>query len=388
MATDNPTASPVDLQPTSPEVKQYERSKLIASILALVLSLGAVGVAALFLGPLVDGTVRSVTGDNRWLRLPVLGLVYAVGLELLTLPFSFWSGFVLEHRYGLSRQSLGAWIWRQLKENLVGGLIGVILLYGLFAFLWFSGNWWWLWATAGWLAVSLILGQLFPVLILPLFYRVTPLDDPELRQRLERVAEGTGLTVEGVYRFNLSSETRKATAALAGLGRTRRVLLGDTLLQEFTPEEIEVVFAHEVGHHVHRHLIKIIVPGILAALAGFWLVDVILNWAAPRLGYGSFNDPAALPLILLVLGLLSLLLSPLQNGLSRHFERQSDRYALQRTGLTQAYRSAFIKLAQVNKSDPDPHPLVVWLFHDHPPIKQRLAMGEGPLGSHNPLMAS
>jgi STE24 endopeptidase len=209
-----------------------------------------------------------------------------------------------------------------------------------------------------------------------LFYRVTRLDDASLLERLRRLTQGTGLNIEGVYRLHLSAETRKANAALAGLGRTRRVLLGDTLLENFTPEEIEVVFAHEVGHHVHRHLIKLVAWSVVLAVAGFWLVDWVLHRAAIGLGYGSFDSPAALPLLMLVLGGFVLLLSPMQNALSRFFERQCDWYALQRTHMPDAYRSAFRKLASMNKADTDPHPLVVWLFEDHPPIKQRLAMAD------------
>jgi len=195
------------------------------------------------------------------------------------------------------------------------------------------------------------------------------------------LAQDTGLKIEGIYRLHLSAETRKANAALAGLGRTRRVLLGDTLLEEFTPEEIEVVFAHEVGHHVHRHLVKMIAWSVALAAGSFWLADLVLRTLAQRLHYPTdqmpaFQDPAALPLFLLVLTVFSLILAPLQNALSRFFERQCDRYALERTGLVQAYRSAFLKLARMNKADTDPHRLVVWLFEDHPPIRERLALAD------------
>jgi STE24 endopeptidase len=374
MATETPLAT--DLEPTSAEVKRYERQKLLATIGSLVLSLSAIALMALLGGPHLDRWVRQWTGDNDWLRLVALGFLYAAGLELLTLPLDFWSGFVLEHRYGLSKLTFPRWVWRQVKGWLVGGPIGLVLLLGLYALLWYSGDWWWVWAAVGWLAVTLVLGQLLPVAILPLFYKVTPLDDPALLERLRRVAEGTGLKVEGIYRLHLSAETRKANAALAGLGRTRRVLLGDTLLEQFTPEEIEVVFAHEVGHHVHRHLPKLIVWSVMLAVGGLWLVDQVLRRGAGSLGYEAFNDPGALPLVLLVLSLFGLALAPLQNAVSRFFERQCDRYALERTGLHQAYRSAFVKLARLNKVDPDPHPLVVWMFDDHPPIRQRLALAD------------
>jgi STE24 endopeptidase len=365
-----------DLETTPPEVKRYERQKLAVSVASLLLNLLALAILAVLVGPWLDRNLRPWTGDSPWVRLIVLAFLYAVVLEVLQLPLSFYGGFVLEHRYGLSNLTLAGWAWRKVKAYLVGGVIGLPLLQGLYALLWYSGPWWWLWATAGWLAVTLLLGQLMPVFILPLFYKVTRLDDAPLLDRLRALARGTGLTIEGVYRLHLSAETRKANAALAGLGRTRRVLLGDTLLDGFTPEEIEVVFAHEVGHHVHRHLPKLIVGQVVTAAAGFWLADVVLRHTAAALGYAGYQDPGALPLFLLVLVLFGLVLMPLQNAISRFFERQCDRYALQRTRQPAAYRSAFLKLARMNKADPDPHPLVVWLFEDHPPIRQRLALAD------------
>jgi STE24 endopeptidase len=292
------------------------------------------------------------------------------------LPVDYYSSFVLEHRYQLSNQTMAAWIVKRLKGYLVGGLIALPLLLGLYALIWYSGSWWWAWATLGFLVVTLLLGRILPVLILPLFYRVTPLQDASLQERLEHIAAGTGLALEGVYRLVLSTETRKANAALTGLGRTRRVLLGDTLLEEFTPQEIEVVFAHEVGHHVHHHLPKLIGWSVVTSAIGFWLVDLLLRSGAPALGYFSFDHPTALPLVLLVLSVFGLLLAPLHNIVGRYFERQCDQYALDRTGLREAYRSAFTKLARINKSDPDPNPVIVWLFYDHPPIRQRLALAD------------
>jgi STE24 endopeptidase len=368
----------VELETTPAEVKDYQRQKLIARLSNLVLSVAVLTVLALLAGPALGEMVSGWVGPDRWLRLAVVTVVLGLALELVTLPLDFWSGFILEHRYQLSNQTLRGWIWRQVKGWLLGGVFGLLMVFGLYALLWFSGPAWWLWAALGWLAVTLLLGRLLPVLILPLFYKVTRLEAPALAQRLERLAQGTGLTIEGVYRLHLSAETRKANAALAGLGRTRRVLLGDTLLDEFTPEEIEVVFAHEVGHHVHRHLPKLVVWSVLLAGAGFWLVDVLLRATAPSLGYTGLDVPVALPLVMLVLSLFGLVLLPVQNALSRFFERQCDRYALERTGDRQAYRSAFLKLARMNKSDPDPSPFVIWLFYDHPAIRQRLALADGP----------
>jgi STE24 endopeptidase len=361
--------------PATAEVKHYQRLKLTANVANMALGAALLALFALWAGPHVDGALRHWVGDSPWLRLAGILLVFGSAIELLTLPLDCWSSFVLEHRFGLSNQTLWGWIDKHLRGWLVGALIGGPMLFGLFALVRFTSPWW-LWATVGWLTVTLVLGRLAPVLIMPLFYKVTPLEDPSLQARLERLATGTGLTLEGVFRLHLSAETKKANAALTGLGRTRRVLLGDTLLDQFTPEEIEVVFAHEVGHHVFRHLPKLIGMSIVLSLGGFFLAEVVLRTAAQPLGYESFDDPAALPLVLLVLAVFGLLLAPAQNALSRFFERQCDLYALHKTGTPAAYRSAFAKLARLNKADLDPNPLVVWFFYDHPPIGERIAVAD------------
>ena len=366
----------LDLQPASPEVKSYQRQKTIIGIVSAVLNLVILAAFAFLIGPAAKRANLDDAIGNRWLLLIIVAVIIGAALELLTLPLDFYSGFILEHRHKLSNQTLFKWILKKFKGYAVGGIIGLPLLLGLYSLLWLGGPLWWIWATIAWLAVTLLMGRLMPVLILPLFYKVTKLEDAEMQTRLEKIAAGTGLNIEGVYRLHLSAETKKANAALTGLGRTRRVLLGDTLLDEFTPEEIEVVFAHEVGHHVYKHLPKMIIWGVVTAIAGFFLADRVLQGLSAPLGYSSFADPVALPLFLLVLSVFGLVLVPLHNVVSRYFEKQCDQYALDRTGLTESYRSAFIKLATQNKSDPDPNPIVVWLFYDHPPIRKRLALAE------------
>jgi STE24 endopeptidase len=381
MQTDSGSLShPVTLEHASPEVKRYQRQRLWSGLASMGLTLLVLSFFALWAAPWLDLWLPGWLRENRWLRLIAWGFLIAATLEVLTLPFAFWSGFVLEKRNDLSTQTLGSWVWKQIKSWLVGGPLGLFLLLGLYTLIWYGSTYWWLWAALGWLAVTVILGQLLPVVVLPLFYKVTRLDDAPLLERLHRLAQGTGLNVEGIYRLHLSEETRKANAALAGLGRTRRVLLGDTLLDSFSPEEIEVVFAHEVGHHVHRHLPKMVAGNVVLAGLGLWLVNVILQNAAEPRGFASFDDPAALSLVLLVLMLFALPFGPLLKAVSRFFEVQCDRYALLRTHNPLAYRSAFTKLARLNKADPDPHPLVVWLYHDHPPIRKRLALADAMTG--------
>jgi STE24 endopeptidase len=271
-------------------------------------------------------------------------------------------------------------LWRYGLQNALVVVLGLVLIEGLYAIIWWSGIWWWFVAALATFVVTVLLGQLLPVLILPLFYQIERLEDDALTGRLERLIDGTSLSLEGVYRMKLSSETVKANALLAGLGRTRRVILGDTLLEQFTAEEIEVVFAHEVGHHVHRHISKLLLLGFFTSILGYLASDGALRWWVwyQEGAFGYHELPVyTLPLILFMVTVISLISSPMRNALSRRFETQCDRYALRRTRNPVAYRGAFSKLAQLNKADPQPHPWEVWLMHDHPPIAARLALAEG-----------
>jgi STE24 endopeptidase len=260
---------------------------------------------------------------------------------------------------------------------LLTALLGSLLNMGLFWIIWHSREYfgipWWLIAAAAFFVVSVVLGQLAPVVVVPLFYKVERLENADLNERMKRLAEGTGLTIEGVYRLGLSADTVKANAMLAGLGRTRRVLMGDTLLEKFSPEEIDVIFAHELGHHVHKHIPKMIATGVIFSLAGFWLIDrLLVAWAG--VADASAAPVYTLPLVMFAFTAYAMLLAPLQNAISRHYERQCDRYALVRTQTPASYKSAFLKLAKLNKADMEPNPVEVFLLHSHPPIAQRLAI--------------
>jgi STE24 endopeptidase len=361
------------------EAKKYGRVGLLCSLVDMAVDLSVLAVAAFVLAKPADAWLARRLGESGILasatvRLALLyALVYALHLAA-SAPLSYYSGFVVEHRFGLSRQTLGAWLREFAMHNVLGFSFNLFMFCGLFWVFWAAGPWWWLVAAALWFLVAVMMGQLAPVLILPLFYKIEPLDDRALVDRLRRRADGTGMSIEGVYRMGMASKTAKANAMLAGVGRTRRVLLGDTLLQQFTPEEIEVVFAHEIGHHVHRHIRNFLFIGAAIGLAGFFLCDRLL---ALWIGAAHY-DPAmlptdALPLVMFYLLVFSIVTGPIQNALSRRNERQADRYALRCTGDRQALVTAFGKLARQNKADPDPHPLEVVLFHSHPTIAERVA---------------
>jgi STE24 endopeptidase len=369
------------------EARRYGRLNLIWGLTGQGVDILFLIVLAFVLGGADGWLMRHVPGADKppTLRLAVLYLLISVMNMAVNLPFSFYGGFVLEHKFKLSRLTLLGWALRSLKGAALGLAFGLLLIVGVYWLIWTTGRWWWLTSAAGAFVLGVVLGQLAPVVIMPLFYKVKRLRDPELMRRMERLAAGTGLSIEGIYRFNLSVETVKANAMLAGLGRTRRVILGDTLLANFNPDEIEVIMAHEVGHHVHRHIIKIIVIGAVLCAAGFWVCDALLTlWLRatdPSLIVGggivySRFPIYALPMLMLIVTVLSTLLGPLQCAISRHFERQCDRYALDRTGMAGPFKTAFRKLSRLNKDDPAPHRLEVILFHSHPPISERMAMAE------------
>ncbi len=363
------------------EAKRYGRASLACGLADRAVDVGYLACAAFLLGKPLDAwlTICPVLSRVDTLRLLMLFAIL-VGLHMVvSFPVSFYSGHVLEHRFNLSTLSLGGWVWRYCKRMALAVAFGAVVFTGLYWLIWTTGRYWWLASAGAFFLVSILLGRLAPVLIIPLFYKIEELDRPELGERLAKLAEGTGLSIEGIYRIVLSEETVKGNAMLAGLGATRRVLMGDTLLERFSDDELEVIFAHEIGHHVHRHLPKLIAFGLLTSVAGFWICDRVLGlWVS---GPGEPVDYArfpvwALPMIMFVLTLFPMVLEPLQNAVSRSFERQADRYALERTGMRAPYVSAFQKLSKLNKDDPDPHPLEVFLFHGHPPISKRVGMAE------------
>jgi STE24 endopeptidase len=363
------------------EAKRYSNISLACTIADMAIDLIYLGLMAFVFARPIDTWLASfpiLAGPQSMLRLIALFSIVMLLHILVSLPLSFYSHYVVEHQFGLSNQTIRRWLRNWALSNVLTFALGAVLNVGLFWIIWNTGSYWWLIAAAAFFVVSIVLGQLAPVLIMPLFYKIEPIENAELDARLKQLAQGTGIKIEGVYRLGLSADTQKANAMLAGLGRTRRVLMGDTLLEKFSPDEIDVIFAHELGHHVYKHIPKMIATGVVVSLAGFYLIDRVIVWWA-GIPSAASAPTSALPLIMFTLTAFSLALSPLQNAISRFYERQCDRYALGRTKNLTAYRSAFWKLARLNKADTVPHPLEVLLLHSHPPISERLAMANRPV---------
>ncbi len=330
-----------------------------------------------------------LSGASVWLRDQILGITqqqaFVVALYVAVLgaiyaaldaPLSYYSGFVLPHRYGLSTQSLRAWLWDQVKGAAIGGGLGLIVVEIMVALLRLSPDWWWLWTGLVMLLLTVVLSNIAPILIMPLFYKFEPLGDEELKERLTRLAERAGARVRGVYRFDMSSKTVQANAAVVGQGNTRRIILGDTLLDHFSRDEIETVLAHELGHHVRNDMGKGILVQSVLTLGGLWLAGLALRWGVGAFGLDGVADVAGLPWLALVLGVFGLVTMPLSNAYSRWRERLADRYALETTRKPGAFASAMTRLANQNLAEADPERWVEVLLYSHPAISRRVAMAE------------
>lgn len=311
-----------------------------------------------------------------WLRPALHGAVYVIMLvtlhELIALPAAYYRSFILERRYELSTEPSGAWFRDQLKAfalTLGFALVAAHVVYTLIAW---SADYWWLPAAAAATGATAVLAKLAPILLLPLFYKFAPLDRPELTARLVALSASAGVPVLGVYVWGLGAKTRRANAALTGSGQTRRILLSDTLLAEYSDDEIEVILAHEMAHHVHRDIRNGILLQCAVLLAACAAAAAALRTLWQPLGLQSPADPAGMPLLLLTGGAVMLLAAPLVNAVSRANERRADRFALALTDGSEPFVSAIRRLGAQNLVEEAPSRWTVWLFHSHPPIQERI----------------
>ena len=315
----------------------------------------------------VPSSVRS------WLAVAGTAVALTLVSDVVALPARFYRGFVLERRYGLSTQTSRSWVVDHAKAlgiRIVLSTVGAVILIATIS--WWP-RLWWLAATAIVTGMTIALAHLAPVLMLPLFYRFKPLEREHLTNRLLELARRARTRVLGVYEWSLGDKTTKANAALVGVRGTRRILLSDTLLQGYTDDEIEVVLAHELAHHVHRDVWTAIAADGAVTLAALLASDIVLKAFGPRVGVESLTDPAGLAVVALVSGVVSLLCGPALNLLSRRHEERADRFALDLTLNAEAFISAMRRLATHHLAEERPSAVVLWLFYTHPPFLERIA---------------
>jgi len=363
------TTTPTD----TPEARRYNRIRRRLGIADFVLGF-AMLVVLLVTGWTRD--LRDISYVGAWQIyslavffyigiLLVIGKALGCGLDLY--------GFYLEHRFHLSNQKLGSWLWDQVKGFLVGLVFAGIVVEIIYYVLRMWPRQWWLIAWGAFIVLFVALAQIAPVVLFPIFYKFQPLQREELKQRLVHLSERAGTRIRGVYEWKLSEKSKKANAALTGLGKTRRIILADTLLTNYSDDEIEAVLAHELGHHVRRHILKGILLEVAVTFVGFWAANEVLRWAVfDRHMFESLADFANLPLLALVSTVLSLVLMPVLNAYSRQKEREADQYCFESISSVQPFISSMNKLADQNLAERSPSRLVEVLFHSHPAISKRI----------------
>ena len=360
--------------------QRAKRYEAIHNILFVVETVYTIALLVAFLcseGSDALANIAQSISPNPWIHVAIYGAVVVVATKLFFLPLNFFGDYFLEHRFGLSNEGLGRWAFDELKSLALNLLLGVAVLDVLYFLLRRAGQWWWIGAGLFFLLFGVVMSALFPVLILPLFYKLQPLENESLRQKLTALAQRVGAKVLGVYRMSMSEKTKKANAAFAGLGSTKRIILGDTLLDKFAEDEIEVVMAHEMAHYQHGDITKMIAWGTLTTFLGMRVADLGLHWGMAHVfRFDDLSDIAAFPLLALCLFVFGLVVMPLNNAFSRSREWKADATALELTANRDAFIRAMRKLAEQNLADLSPHPLIEFLLHDHPSLARRIAWAE------------
>jgi STE24 endopeptidase len=355
-----------------PESRQYHRLQLLLRLTRI--ALGAGYLLALLLaagGPHLAAFAARLTASAA-AQVAIVAAAVGIGHALLGAPLMWLSSWVLPRRYGLLHQLFAGWLADRAKAATLGAVIGIAGVEVVYALLRLTPLWWLATAALAF-AFAIAMTAVVPIWILPMFFRLTPLADTTLTSRLLALADRAGVRAVGVWIADQSRKSRTANAAVVGLGRTRRILLYDTLATGFGPQEIEAVLAHELGHHAHGDIRRgLAVHGVLGIVT-FWLADQALRAGVGHLGYASISDPAGLPWLALVLAFLGLVSTPLVNAFSRHVERQADDFALSLTRDPSGFIGAMERLATLNLAERKPHPLKEALLYSHPALERRIA---------------
>jgi Zn-dependent protease with chaperone function len=358
---------------------RYHRLRRRAALASTVA--GVAGLVVLVTTPVsvrLAAWAASLAWPLAWPLRPVLAIglyvtALAMAWEVLSFPLLFYRTFLLDRKYGLSSEPVSAWLRDHLKALALGLVLTLASAVGVYATIRLSPHLWWIVATASFVAIAVVISRIAPVWLMPLFYRFQPLERETLRERLMTLSDRAGVAVLGAFEWGLGEKTSRANAALVGAGRTRRILVSDTLLKDYSDDEIEVILAHELAHHVHHDIWTSLALEAVLVAAALFAADVAATRAAPSLGLRGISDLAALPLMVLAGGTVSLLLAPLSNAWSRHNERRADRYALALTGRGAAFVSAMKRLGAQNLAEERPSRFAIWFFHTHPTIDERIA---------------
>jgi STE24 endopeptidase len=354
------------------KARKYRNAKLLVSMTKYAF-LFVAGFSALKLG--VSSSLKEFAfsySSDVWLATTLYFSIGFLCFWAFSIPFDYYKGYVIEHEFDLSTQTFRSWIADNLKGLILGMLLLLTMVQGIYYTLRTIPNYWW---VVVWIFTSigiLIIIYVAPVLIMPLFFKYPPLKDRQLIETLTNLAEKAGIKVVGVFEMKAGVKTRKAIGALAGVGNTRRILLSDTLLANYTSDEIEGVIGHELGHHVFHHIGKMTIVASITMLIAFYVTDLVLKAGVEHFGFNGIDDIASLPLLAITFGLLFLAALPILNTFSRYCEGQADQYELEIVKKPEAFISCMVKLCDQNLRYADPHPLIEFAFYDHPSGRNRI----------------
>jgi STE24 endopeptidase len=370
------------LPPEEPELRSPENKAKAREYEAIHNKLFVIRLfvtAALIMAYLFTGASAGLAEGLRTWFGSLWGVVNALyvaitifGFSAFLFPFSLYGDYELEHRFELSRQSFGSWLWDYVKSLLFDLVIGVLFFSVIYALLRWSPDYWWLLAATFYIFFSMVLTTIAPVMIMPLFHKFEPLEKSELTEAVKAFVEREGLKVLGVYSWGLEAKTTTGNAALTGMGRTRRIVLGDTMIKGYSKEEIIGVLAHEVGHHKHRDLWRLLGVGTVIATVGFYIAHIALQSLVGTFGFEGIADIGSFPIFVFCLFLFALITMPLVNAYSRKREYAADAYAVRAIGAAEPLTSALEKLAEQNLADTEPSSWIEFLLHSHPSISRRV----------------
>ena len=352
--------------------KKYSKTHQILSLTGSIIFY-AVLIILVFTGlsKSILALSHSYTSNDYIALLIFLGII-GIAESIINFPLNFYSGYILEHKYDLSNQTLSKYFLEKLKGMILGLVIGIPVMFAFYYILRTFGDNWWLVLGIFMFIVSVILGRLAPTLIMPLFYKFKPIENEGIKNRILELCKKTGVKIQGIFTFDMSKNTKKANAAFTGMGKSRRIILGDTLMNNFSESEIETVFAHEVGHYTKRHILKLMTVSTIMTFLGLFITAKLYEASLGYFGFTSVSDIAALPLLFLYLSLYGLITTPITNIQSRKYEWEADTFALQTTKDKGAFISAMEKLADQNLADKSPNKIIEYLFHSHPSLEKRI----------------
>ncbi len=337
-------------------------------------------VLFLFLGisTFLRRQIEKITRKRFWV-VAFYTLLFLIIVFIVDLPSSYY-GFSLEHKFELSNQTFTQWFGEELLSLLVLAIIALIAVEGIYLALKKAPRTWWIYVSVVFIGFTIVLVNLAPILILPLFNVYTPLPEGELRDRLVNLSHKANVEVEEIFTMDMSKQTKKANAMFTGLGNTKRIVLGDNMVDEFNTDEIEVVIAHEMGHNIKHHIWQGILFSAILTGIGFFIIHLtgprIITRFRNRLRIENMADVASLPLIFLIFAIYGIITMPIFPAFSRHMERQADKFALDMTQNREAFVSTMDKLAYMNLADPNPSPIIEFLLYDHPPISKRIKFAQ------------